>query len=298
MAYQNKNVLVTGGAGFIGSHIVEALVYQGAHVTVLDNLSTGTIENLNTIKNSIHFIEGSITDYSTCQRAVASQDIIFHLAAFISVPDSFNDPLSCHTTNITGTSLLLEAARQASIKRCIFSSTSAVYGPHQGLCSETTPLNPQSPYGFSKVIGEQLCQYYYTMHGLECIILRYFNVFGPRQNPHGPYAGAMAQFRHRMAHNQPITIYGDGLQTRDFVPVHEVARANLLAGSIAPLAPDQNIMNVASGTSISLLTLYQQLKNEFPDYGIDPEFMPARSGDIQHSTADIGRLKKLLSLSL
>jgi nucleoside-diphosphate-sugar epimerase len=295
--YKDKQVLVTGGAGFIGSHIVESLVSYGAQVTVLDNLSTGNIENIAHLLDKIMFVHGSITDSRTCLDASRNKSHIFHLAAFISVPQSIENPKLCHEINVTGTFNLLEAAHLNNVQRFVFSSSSAVYGTADGPCSETTPCNPTSPYGFSKLIGEYLCKQYAQNFGLETVCLRYFNVFGQRQNPNGAYAAVVAKFKDLMQHHKPITIFGDGLQTRDFIPVQQVAYTNLLLGMLPAHTVSGELFNVASGTSITLLELLNTLKIEFPNYTLAPNFAPERPGDIRHSTAVCTKLQTLVKNS-
>ena len=225
--YAGKKAVVTGGAGFIGSHIVEALVQQGAHVTVLDNLKTGTLDNLAAVKSNITFVEGTILDRELCITTLANAEYVFHLAAEISVPASMEDPYTCYQTNVMGTANLLEAARINNVQRFVFSSSCAVYGNQTEPCHELMACNPGSPYAASKMMGEQLCAQYSQFFNLPTICLRYFNVFGQRQNPFGPYAGVVAQFTKRMENNEPIIIFGDGNQSRDFVPVETVVAANL-----------------------------------------------------------------------
>lgn len=294
--FNAKRILVTGGAGFIGSHLVDALIIHGAQVTVLDNLVTGNIQNLESAWPHITFIQGDITDKQACIEASKDQEIIFHLAAQVSVPDSVVSPALCHATNVTGTFNLLEACRLHAITRFIFSSSAAVYGPYEGICHENSPCNPMSPYGLSKYIGERYCALYTQLYGIQTIALRYFNVYGDRQSPHHPYAGVVAQFRHRLAHDLPITIYGDGSQTRDFVPVSYVVEANMCAAHHVSNNLNARIINVASGKSISLLSMLQHLQEkEFPNYKGTIYFAPARSGDIHHSQADATLLQKMLA---
>ncbi len=295
--YKDKKVLVTGGCGFIGSHLVEKLVSYGAHVTILDDLSTGSLENIQSCKDKIFFIQGSITDKEVCRSAVADNTHLFHLAAFISVPQSLEDPSTCHTININGTFNILEASRGTHVQRFIFSSSSAVYGTPEGKCSEESPCNPESPYGFSKLIGEELCLQFNHCYGLETVALRYFNVFGDRQNPDGQYAAVVAKFTNLINQNRPVTIFGDGLQTRDFIPVDQVVMANLLVGMAPSNALKERVFNVATGKSITLLELFEQLKERFPHYQLAPQFLPARSGDIKESSADCSRLAGLLNQS-
>ena len=282
--YKDLPCVITGGCGFIGSHVATELVHLGAHVTIIDDLSTGNLENIAHIKDRVNFIQASITNSAACLDATKDAAIIFHLAAFISVPQSMEQPYLCHAINIDGTMNILEAARVNGVKRVVFSSSSAVYGNAEDLCSELTPCNPESPYGYSKLIGELYCQQYAKNFGINTVILRYFNVWGDRQNPNGSYAAVVAKFMQQMRHNLPITIFGDGLQTRDFVPVAQVVQANLKLGMLAHTIPG-NIFNVATGKSITLLDLVNQLKNDFPHYQGNINFAPARQGDLKYSMA-------------
>lgn len=291
--YQNKRVLVTGGCGFIGSHIVEKLLNLGAHVTVLDDLSTGSRANIASVADKITLIEGTITDKSTCVRALQDIDIVFHLAAYTSVPGSVADPVICHVINIDGTFNLLEAMRLTGCKRIVFSSSSAVYGATDKPCSEETPCNPQSPYGFSKYMGELMLRQYALNYGIDGVSLRYFNVYGERQNPHAQYAAVVAKFKDTMAKDEPVTIFGDGLQTRDYIPVEHVAYANVLLGSLVNERLRGQVFNIATGTSINLLQLFEQLKLLYPGYVHEPLFAPARAGDVMHTTAICDKFKQL-----
>lgn len=283
--YINKKIVVTGGAGFIGSHLCESLLRNGAHVTVLDNLSTGSYENMASFIDSITFIKGDITDYATCLQATKAADIVFHLAAFVSVPESLEHPFACHTTNVTGTVALLEALRANNVARCVFSSSSSVYGNHTDACDELSDCRPTSPYGYSKLIGELYCRQYATSFNLKTVCLRYFNVFGERQNPHGPYAGVVAKFRHNMEHNLPLTIFGDGSQSRDFVSVEKVVEANMRLA----LLPDQQMngdsYNIASGTGTTIQELVTQLLKKYPNYSGPISYQPQRNGDLYSSKA-------------
>lgn len=284
-SYNDKQVLVTGGAGFIGSYITEALISNGAKVTVLDNLSTGNLAHLAHVYDNITFINGSISDMQTCLNAARGKSHIFHLAACVSVPLSIEQPAYCHEVNVTGTFNVLEAARQQGVRHVIFSSSSAVYGNTEEPCSENSPCRPTSAYGFSKLIGEQLCKQYATNYGLKTVSLRYFNVFGDRQNPDGQYAAVVAKFNQCMSQNTPITLFGDGLQTRDFIPVEKVVEANLLFGMMPPDQLKDDVINIANGKSITLIDLFADLKKRYPEYTFEPTFAPARSGDIKHSSA-------------
>lgn len=292
--YNNKKVLVAGGAGFIGSHLVQHLVNANAQVRVLDNLSTGWIENLKNVRSFIQFQEASITNFDACLEATDQFDIIFHCAAQTSVPQSIEDPLFCFQTNIAGTYNLLEAARQNKVKRVIFSSSSAVYGQQQKVCHEDLACNPTSPYGYSKYMGELLCKQYALFFNLETVSLRYFNVYGPRQSTKGPYAAARAVFQECMQQNKPIILYGDGMQRRDFVPVQRVVEANLRVGMLPANRVSGQSFNVASGNSMSLLELIESLKKEYPLYNQEIQFKPARAGDIQSIVADCTKLSSTI----
>jgi len=284
--YTNKNVLVTGGAGFIGSHLVEQLVKVGANVTVLDNFSTGSIENLQEVIENITIINATITDPKKCQEAAQGQEIIFHLAADISVSASVHNPLHCHETNVSGTLYLLEAARKAGVSTFLFASSSAIYGNQQEQISEHTSGKPTSPYGLSKLLGEHYCSLYSRIYNLNTVRLRYFNVYGNRQNPYGAYAAVVAAFRHAMKQNKPITIYGDGNQSRDFVPVEKVVFANILLAVAPPEEVDDCVFNIASGQLTSINDLYHTLRLSFPSYSLEPNYAPARDGDVYMSHAN------------
>ena len=291
--YKNLPVLVTGGCGFIGSHLVEALVDCKARVTILDNLSSGTLDNIASVKDKINLIKGDIRDFGTCLKATANQKIVFHLAAFISVPESTLKPRDCQETNITGTQNLLEAARVNNIDRFILSSTCAVYGESTEKCSEKTKTSPTSPYGFSKLIGEMLCKTYNRVFNMQTVCLRYFNVYGTRQNPHSSYAGVIAKFMHNMEHNLPICVFGDGTQTRDYVPVHTIVQANMMSGIVNKEYVAGEIFNIATGKSISLLELIEELKKYYPEYKSETLFKPERPGDVKHVAADCSKYENL-----
>ncbi len=295
--FTNCKVLVTGGAGFIGSHLTHRLVELGSQVTVLDNLSTGKKENLYDIMNRITFIKGDITNPETCMRATKNQKVIFHLAAQISVSESLKNPIFCFQTNVTGTLNLLQAACQYDIERFILISSSAVYGQKSEPCKETDICNPSSPYGYSKFIAEQLVAQYVHLFNVHALCLRYFNVWGERQNPEGQYAAVVAKFKNYMQKNLPITIFGNGLQTRDFMYVGDVVQSTLAMACIPlPLFQGQAV-NIATGKSITLLELIKQLKQEFPQYTGAITFAPERTGDIKHSSADCSTYRYLQSQS-
>lgn len=289
-----KKYLVTGGAGFIGSHIVRALLEQGDFVRVLDNFSTGKRENAAQFANSPHFelIEGDLRDPLALAAAVQGIDIIFHQAAFVSVPQSMEDPLSCFEINQRGTEFLLEAARKAGVKRVVLASSAAVYGDSEAMpLDEQTPLRPLSPYAVSKRVDELYAEMYTRSFGLEVAALRYFNVYGPRQRPDSMYAAAVPIFTRRLLDGKPVTIYGDGSQTRDLVYVGDIVRANLIA-SEHPAAPGQ-VFNVCSGTEIRVIDLVETLMKLFPNAPA-PQFAPPRAGDIYRSVGNPQKAANLL----
>jgi len=293
--YSGTPVLITGGCGFIGSHLATKLVNLGAEITIIDDLSTGCIDNIAHIQDQITFVHASITNIETCLQVTKNKKVVFHLAAFISVPASIKEPHLCHKINVDGTVNLLEAARQNNVEQFVFSSSAAVYGQCEGICKETDTPAPTSPYGFSKLVGELYSRQYALVFGLNTVMLRYFNVYGPRQNPNGTYAAVVAKFTHNMQHNLPITIFGDGKQTRDFIPVEQVVGANLFLGMCNPEYTRGQIFNVATNNSISLLELIDQLKQNFPHYTGNIQFGPERPGDIKHSTADCSKYFDLLA---
>lgn len=285
-----KRYLVTGGAGFIGSHIVRALLEQGDFVRVLDNFSTGKPENLAGL--DIDLITGDIRDSATVAKAMSGMDRVFHEAAFVSVPQSMDDPLTCFEINQRGTEIVLEAARKAGVGRVVLASSAAVYGDSEDLpLDEDTLLYPMSPYAVSKRVDELYAALYTRSFGLEVVALRYFNVFGPRQRPDSMYAAAVPIFTRRLIDGKPITIYGDGGQTRDLVFVGDIVRANLVA-SEHPAAPG-NIFNVCTGEEIRVIDLVQTLMDLFPSAPA-PQFATARSGDIYRSVGNPARARDLL----
>lgn len=287
--YKDQKVLVTGGAGFIGSHIVDALVAQGAQVTVLDNLTTGSLDNLAQVYDSITFVQGDITDAALCKEVMQGCAYVFHLAACVSVPQSFTQTDLCQVVNITGTFNLLEAARLHQPEALIFSSSCAVYGQRESACSEDMQPLPTSPYAYSKWMGELYCQQYSRLFTVPTLALRYFNVFGERQNPFGPYAGVVAKFNQCLEQNLPVTIFGDGLQSRDFVPVAHVVQTNLKAALLPRSVLTGQPVNCASGTQTTVLDVWQQAQRKYPTYTHAPEFKPERVGDIRHSQADCNK---------
>jgi nucleoside-diphosphate-sugar epimerase len=281
-----KQYLVTGGAGFIGSHIVQALLDSGNAVRVLDNFSSGQRENLEGALNSkngsrLEVVEGDVRDVNIVAEVVRGVEVIFHEAAFVSVPESMEKPQVCFDVNINGTSILFEAARKAGVRRAVIASSAAVYGDSDALpLNEETPLKPLSPYAVSKRVDEMFAELYTTSFGLEVAALRYFNVYGPRQRPDSIYAAAVPIFIRRMIDNKPVTVFGDGGQTRDLIFVGDVVRANLIA-SEHPSAAGK-IFNVCTGQSTRILDLLNVLYELFPN-SPKPVFAAPRAGDIYKS---------------
>jgi len=278
------NILVTGGAGFIGSHIVEQ--FQGlAEVRVLDNLRSGFRNNLDNLR--CEFIAGSILDRDSVRQALRGIDYVFHLAAMVSVPESVQQPTECAEINSRGTLIVLEEAARAGVKKLAFSSSAAVYGNNPVATKvETLPPEPASPYAASKLEGEWLCDRFTREGRLDTVSLRYFNVFGPRQNPRSAYAAAVPAFIEHALLNEPLTIYGDGEQTRDFVSVSTVAAANIF---LATQAAVTGVFNVAGGRAITINQLARQIC-ELAGSRSTIRHAAGRAGDIKHSRADIGRL--------
>lgn len=283
------NALVTGGAGFIGSHIAEALCRKGHHVRVLDNLSTGNLQNLGWRQpgDAIDFVEGDIRNIELVRRVVQECDVVFHEAAVASVPRSVEDPVGTNDQNLNGTLIVLTAARDARVRRFVFASSSAVYGASNAACQkEDDPLDPLSPYALHKAAGEQYCRMFWRLYGLETVALRYFNIFGPRQAFDSPYSGVIARFCTAFLEKTPPTIFGDGQQTRDFAYVANVVHANLLAAQAPTERVAGRVFNVGSGHARSVLDLWNTLSNLT---GFCPalQFAPARAGDVRHSVASL-----------
>ena len=288
-----EKVLVTGGAGFIGSHLVDGLLQKGYQVCVLDNFSTGKEENLPNLSD-IELIKGDIRDEQAIKKAVRGADFVLHQAALGSVPRSIDDPLTTHECNSTGTLKLLVAARDAGVKRLIYASSSSVYGNTPVLPKvETMSSSPRSPYALSKLSGEVYCQLFTSIYGLETVSLRYFNVFGPRQDEHSQYAAVIPRFASALLTDQPITIFGDGEQTRDFTYIENVVAANLLAMVAAQPAAGE-AFNIACGGHYSILDLSKELSKVL-DRTVNVIYYNARPGDVQDSYADISKATKLLN---
>ena len=284
--------LVTGGAGFIGSHLVEALVKDGARVRVLDDFSTGRRENLAGVAGQIELIEGDVSDPKVAQRAVTGCDYALHLAAVASVQASLEEPRRVHRVNVDGTLNVLEAARQNGTRCVILASTTALYGDHTALpLREGLPPRPLSPYAASKATGEAYCSAFHASYGLPTAALRFFNVYGPRQDPTNPYSGVISIFAKRMSQGKRPTIYGDGEQTRDFVYVADVVRAILLACEREEAIG--GVFNVAGGVQTSILHLATAL-NQVLDTDLAPIFAPARAGEVRFSQGDASWAQEVL----
>ena len=287
-----RQTLVTGGAGFIGSHLVGALLEQGASVRVLDNFSSGLRGNLTAVvsphnASRLHVVEGDLRNEAAVAEAVRGVDTIFHEAAFVSAPESVQKPLECFAVNTGGTSQLLEEARKAGVRRVVIASSAAVYGDAEALpLSEDIPPSPLSPYAASKSAGELYARLYTQAYDLPVVALRYFNVYGPRQRPDSMYAAAVPIFVSRRIEGQPVTIYGDGLQTRDLIYVGDVVRANLLAAE-HHAAPGQ-AFNICTGRETSILDLLHCIDDLIPG-SESPVFAPPRPGDIYRSIGDPGK---------
>jgi UDP-N-acetylglucosamine/UDP-N-acetyl-alpha-D-glucosaminouronate 4-epimerase len=284
--------LVTGGAGFIGSNTVDELARRGHNVTVLDDVSTGNEENLEGVRDRIDFIKGSITDLSTVKRACAGADYVLHLAARTSVPRSVQDPAETNNVNVDGTLNVFLAARDAGVRRVVFAASSAVYGETPTLPKQESMLPaPISPYGVSKLVGELYGQVFHRVYGLEVVCLRYFNVFGPRQDPGSPYSGVLSVFITAMLEGRNPTVYGDGQQSRDFTFVSNVVEANLLA-SEAPGVSGM-VFNIGTGTRCTLNQTLQMLE-KFAGRPANAVYAAPRAGDIRDSHADISLARQKL----
>jgi len=285
--------IVTGGAGFIGSHIAEELVKQKEDVTIIDNLSSGKLENIKEFKNKIKLVEGDIRNINLLKKEFKDADFVLHQAALKSVPGSFNNPEEYHDVNINGTLNVLKAAKECNVKRVIFASSGAVYGPCKVFPQkEDFYPKPTSPYGLTKLVGEHYCKIFNDSLGIETVSLRYFNVFGPRQDPESEYANVIPKFIALVNSGNQPTIFSDGEQTRDFIYVKEVAEANIKA---CKENVSGEIINIASGASITINQLLKKINNILGK-DIKAEYGKPRKGDVKHSLADISKQRELLKI--
>ena len=287
-----RTCLVTGGCGFIGSHLVDELVASGNKVRVLDNLSTGNAANLAQVRGKIDLIIGSVTDASKVAAAAAGCEVVFHLAALPSVVKSVEDPLACHEICATGTLMVLDAARKAGVRRLVYAASSSAYGDQPGaIRRESDALMPLSPYAAAKLAGEHYCACFTAVYGLETVRLRFFNVFGPRQDAKRPYSGVIALFIAALAERETPTIFGDGLQGRDFVYVANVVQALARAADARAADVSGKVYNVGNGQSTTILELTRQL-NRLLGHNIEPTHAPPRAGDVRQSEADISGARR------
>ncbi len=287
----SKLYLVTGGAGFIGSNLVDALVARGERVRVLDDFSTGRRENL-AAQPGVEVVEGDLRDAAAVRRAVAGVDGVFHQAALRSVPRSVDDPLSSNQVNVTGTLVLLLACRDAGVRRVVYASSSSVYGDDPALPKvETLPTRPVSPYAISKLAAEHYCQTFARLYGLETVSLRYFNVFGPRQNPESKYSAVIPRFLAQALAGEPLEVHGDGEQSRDFTYIDNVVEGNLRA--MAAPGVSGEVFNIACGTRHSLIAIADAIA-DFLGRQLPRAHTGPRAGDVRHTLADITKAERLL----
>jgi len=289
MDFSFGKALVTGGAGFIGSHLVDALIAQRCEVTIIDNLSTGHMSNLEhiDIKNSINFCEGDIRDENLLMKAADGCDVIFHQAAVVSVQETIDYPVDSALINEIGTLNVLEAARKNKVRKVVFASSCSVYGDDPQLPKhEDMNTKPSSPYAVQKFAGELYASIYHELHGLDTVCLRYFNVYGPRQDPSSSYSGVISIFMTKAKHKQRPTIYGDGSQYRDFVFVKDVVRCNLVAANAEGIGG--KVFNVGTGKFVRIRGVWDMI-GQIAKVKIHPEYKPARPGDILESVANIDR---------
>jgi nucleoside-diphosphate-sugar epimerase len=287
-----SHYLVTGGAGFIGSHMVEALRARGDRVRVVDSLITGHRANLAHI-DDVEFVQGDLADLDVARRAVDGVEYVLHQAAIPSVPRSVDDPVTSHRANVDATLNLLVAARDAGVRRVVYAGSSSAYGNSPTLPKhEDMPTAPLSPYALQKLVGEQYMQLFTALYGLSTVTIRYFNVFGPRQDPSSPYSGVISLFIRYLLEGRAPTIHGDGEQTRDFTYVANVVDGALRAAT-APEAASGQVINVATGTRISLNDLLRTLAG-ITGATVEPQYGPPRAGDVRDSLADIGKAERLL----
>ena len=286
--------LITGGAGFIGSHLVEHLVAAGDDVTVLDDLSSGRRANLAAVRGQIRFIRGSVTDLNTCRRAVERVDCVLHHAAVTSVQRSVDEPVVTHQVNATGTLNVLLAARDKGVRRVVYAGSTSAYGNPATLPnSEEHVTRPLSPYAASKLAGEDYCVACQATYGLETVVLRYFNIFGPRQDPNSQYAAVVPRFITTALAGEPPTIFGDGKQTRDFVFIANVVHANLLAARAPAADVSGQVFNIGSGKGVSVNQLWEHIRR-LAGVPLAPVYTQGRAGEVRDSVAELARARRLL----
>lgn len=294
MSHRETSALVTGGGGFIGSHLVDALLAAGHRVRVLDNFATGRRSNLAHVIDEIELIEGDVQSYERVHNAVRGCDLVFHEAALPSVPRSIQDPLTSTAVSVTGTLNVLLASRDEGVQRVVAASSSSVYGSNQELPkSETMLTQPISPYGVSKLAAEGYCHSFSLVYGLETVSLRYFNVFGPRQDPTSQYSAVIPNFINAFIDDRPPTVHGSGEQSRDFSYIDNVIDANLLAAKAPADAVSGEAFNIACGSRISLNQMLDELR-QLTGKDIEATYVDARPGDIMHSLADVSKAGELL----
>lgn len=297
-AFKDVPVLVTGGAGFIGSHIVQALVQLGARISVIDNLANGKWSNLDGFGDGVAKTTGDILDADAVRSAMAGCRYVFHEAALGSVPKSVETPVPYHDANVMGTLSVLQAARDVGVERVVYAGSSSAYGnpPKDGPKVEDQPILPLSPYAATKLAGEAYCRAWSASYGVDTAVLRYFNIFGPRQDPHSAYAAVIAAFAKALLNNEAARIYGDGEQSRDFTFVHNAVHANLLAARCAERIEGE-VFNVATGHRVSVNQLYQAMADSVGKGDLKAEHLETRTGDVKHSLADISKGGRVLGYS-
>jgi nucleoside-diphosphate-sugar epimerase len=288
--------LVTGGAGFIGSHIASALVAKGARVRIIDDLSTGYRENINEIGGDVDFVQGSVADENALRKAMEDVELVFHEAAIPSVPRSVENPRQTHIASVDSTFSLLVASQEKKVRRIVYAASSSAYGDQPTLPKVENMLpEPLSPYAVAKLVGEYYCQVFTRVYGLETVSLRYFNVFGPRQDPSSQYSGVISRFIAALLSGEQPVIYGDGEQSRDFTYIADVVEANLKAAETA--RGIGSIINVANGERVSLKELLKEVQELTGRTEVSVDYRPARAGDVLHSLADISRAREFLDFT-
>jgi nucleoside-diphosphate-sugar epimerase len=284
--------LVTGGAGFIGSHIVRRLVGEDQLVRVVDNFSTGRAGHLKDVLDSLEFVDGDLADERVSDEAVKDVAYVLHQAAVPSVQRSVRDPIGTNRSNVTATLNVLESCRKAGVRRLVYAASSSAYGDTAVLPKvEEMPANPLSPYALQKFVGERYCKLYYNLYGLETVSLRYFNVFGPNQDPYSDYSAVIPKFITKILAKEPVTVYGDGEQSRDFTYVENVVEANFLA--VRAIAAPGNVCNVGCGEKVTLNELIRLLE-AILDIKAEVNYTTPRAGDVRHSLADLGLARRIL----